>query len=92
MASPLGGFLWREKQDESDILSIDAEKYIENHNILFREAIPDQRATSSKTIIKVQPGFVNISIQMNNTIKHVFCWKTTPDRYFYMYIEQNFFY
>ena len=32
----------------------------------FREAIPDQRATSSKTIIKVQLGFVNISIEGDN--------------------------
>ena len=32
----------------------------------FREAIPDQRATSSKTIIKLQLGFVNTSIERDN--------------------------
>ena len=32
----------------------------------FREAIPDQWATSTKTIIKVQIGFVNTSIEGDN--------------------------
>ena len=44
----------------------------------FREAIPDQRATSSKTIIKMQLGFVNLSIEMDNiTTKYVLRWSTS---------------
>ena len=56
-----------EKLSERDVLSIDAEKYIENHNnVLFQGGYPDQRATSSKTIIKLQLGLVYISIEGDN--------------------------
>ena len=49
----------------------------------FREDIPDKCVTSSKTIIKVQLGFVNISFERDNIMtKYVLSWSTAPSTYF----------
>ena len=71
----VSSFVWvitEEKLSERDILSIGAEMYIEiTTTHFFKEAIPHRWATSSKTNIKVQLGFVNIIIERDIANKHV---------------------
>ena len=62
-----------EELSERDSLSTDLEMYIENHNnVLFQGGYSIPMGASSKTVFKVQPGFVIFLLKRTSVFKRMY--------------------